>query len=73
MTEAALLWLSCQWVMRLLGPIGSEDADPTDERLKAEMAAVLGYGDISAMELARDTLAAAVSAAYVEVYSGANE
>lgn len=73
MTQAALLWLSCQWVMRLLGPIDSEDADPTDERLKAEMAVALGYWDISAMELARDTLAAAVSAAYVEIYSGMNE
>ena len=69
--DAASFWLSCQWVMRLLGPIGSEEADPADDRLKAEMAAVLGYDGTSAMEFARDTLAAAVSAAYLEIYSGA--
>jgi glutamate-ammonia-ligase adenylyltransferase len=72
LSDAASFWLSCQWVMRLLGPIGSEEADPADDRLKAEMAAALGYDDVSAMEVARDTLAAAVSAAYLEIYSGAN-
>jgi len=72
LSDAASFWLSCQWVMRLLGPIGSEEADPADDRLKAEMAAALGYDGASAMEGAIDTLAAAVSAAYLEIYSGAN-
>ena len=73
LTDAAIFWLSCQWIVRLLGPIGSEEVDPRGDPLKAEMASALGHTGTDALETRRDALAAAVSAAYLDIYGDANK